>query len=525
MPIINHLFQEQKAYLPEDFQRAFLHTAKDGHHVKNIAEQLCSMRVGNKPVLEPVRNDEGLSPGHSAAFRFNYVGLLSVDDCLFLVLPKYYVPFDASRTGDAQSIEKIKSILAAIHRYNNNPKHNDQATAFEYDAYDDENANRLELISFLLNDYADNDLYQSTTHIHEHNGAGEICWPRTINQHLPYPVGDDAYVYLNYESERNIRSNETIIRRIHAAVITEISRHLHQTMLDRILDLPHSEPSNESPEEIGDNDMLMQLLHREMATQFVTRKRLLLQALIRYLEFSSASQKSILLAQGTCSFELVWEDICKKLFNDDESLHPIAPVTWAFNESMDWNGSSADDSIAGRIPDNIDDVPLQWACTTQTSNEENPHNSADLLPDIVTCVDDQVFIIDAKYYVPKYDVDLVKNRIRVSKAPSTKDITKQYFYYFGLAHTIGKTIHGNAFVMPGQIPLSTFTQTSQKLLTLRGIAYLPFMIPLMRSLYGTSIGGIIPIYEIHPECAIQLYLDKNLDSRKLALQQLSLMFK
>lgn len=50
-------------------------------------------------------------------------------------------------------------------------------------------------------------------------------------------------------------------------------------------------------------------------------------------------------------------------------------------------------------------------------------------------------------------------------------------------------------------------------------------IPLMKSLYGTIIGGIIPIYEMHPENAIRLYLDKNLDSGKLASHQFSLMFE
>ncbi len=41
----------------------------------------------------------------------------------------------------------------------------------------------------------------------------------------------------------------------------------------------------------------------------------------------------------------------------------------------------------------------------------------------------------------------------------------------------------------------------------------------MKSLYGTSIGGM------HPENAIRLYLGKNLDSGKLASHQFSLMFE
>lgn len=533
MSITDHLFQEHAVYSQEDLQRAMLHADQGELTSGNIAKQLCSIYVGKKPILEPIRDGSIPMDGVSAKFRFNYVGLLSAGNCLFLVLPKYYIPFDSQHITDELAIKKLKATLAAIRQYAKEPNHNDQATGFEYETGDEGNANRVELISFLLNDYADNDLYQSSTRIRERNGDGEIDWSRTIDRYLPYPTshdidGDIAYAYMDYESGRNACSNETIIRRIHAAVITEISRYLHRTMLDHILDLPHAEPSNESPSEIGDTEMLTRLLRSELATQFVTRKRLLIQALIRYLELDSVSQESALLAQGTCSFELVWEDICKKLFDDDERLHPITPTAWAFNDPPNWSDASSDISVAGKLPDSVDEISGLWKHVTHSlADDEGSNNDADLLPDVVTQTeDDRIFIVDAKYYVPWYMTGSAKRKASVSSAPSAKDVTKQYFYYFGLADALHKRICGNAFVMPGQIPLESEQQTqgTTNLLALRGITYLPFMVPLAKRLYGTSVGGAIPIYEMHPEAAIRFYLDEHCVFHKLASRQLSAMF-
>lgn len=533
-----HCFIEGNRYRAEELARAVvpLSDENDAFDASQVVALLRDMSVGKTPVLEPAGNN-GSSVQDSAEYRFNYVGMLSVANRLFLVFPKYYRPFRAGSIDDKTVADTMESILKAIGRYNSDSKHNDLATGYEYDFEDDGIDNQLELFSFLLNDYADNGLYQSSAHIHELNGAGEINWERTIDRYVPYSVGNDGdAAYIDYDSERNVRSNETIIRRIHAATITSISRYLEQSRLNRILGFPLAEPCDESPHDIGDTDTLLRLLRRELVSQFATRKRLLIRSLIRYVERDGNSQCTVLLAQGTCSFHLVWEDICKRLFADDEGLHHIAPTTWLFDDPVDWDGSCK--PITQRLPDSGQNTgtaahaPWRYA----TDSDADPE---DMLPDVVSrTADGGIVILDAKYYVPRYSHS-EEHRTTVTHAPSAKDVMKQYFYYFGLANgfddrntadAAAPAIHGNAFIMPAQVsPGSAHAEgersmPSRRLIAQRGVVYMPFMPGVMKRLYGSTVGGSVPVFEMQPEPAIRLYIDEAIDCNAFARKSLKRMF-
>lgn len=541
MDLSNHCFVEGAAYSPTALAKAALpSTGDNATGTAGVVSLLRDMHMGKKAVLEPI-HDSSSSTQPPTAYRFNYVGVLSVANHLFLVLPKYYAR-PASGTAAERLIAAMKGVLQAVGRYNADPRNNDSATGFEYDFGDDGVADRLELFTFLLNDYADNGLYQSTAHIHERNGDGEINWSRTIDLYTPYPADDGGSVaYIDYDSERNVRSDETIIRRIHAAVITSISRYLSVNRLNLLLDLPLAEPCDESPRDVGDPDMLARLLRRELAIQFVTRKRLLLQALIRYVEDDGSSRADMVLARGTCSFELVWEDICKRLFADEEELHHITPTTWMFDAMPDWFGDSRG-SLAERLPGDDADTKTRsrWEhCTAGDDNE----GASDMLPDVVSCTDDgRFYVLDAKYYIPSYSAR--HGKATVTHAPSAKDVMKQYFYYFGLAAGHAVTggnatadatgdvrgsagippIQGNAFIMPGRIAFDDPETDSRKLIALRGVVYMPFMPNVMNRLYGSVIGGSVPVFEMQPETAISLYMDESTDCHALAERNLNEMF-
>lgn len=536
MDLSDHCFVEGAAYSLAMLAKAALPPTGDNiTGTTGVVSLLRDMHMGKKAVLEPI-HDSSSSTQPPTAYRFNYVGVLSVANHLFLVFPKYYARPDSGIAAE-RLIAAMKGVLRAVGRYSADPRHNDSATGFEYDFGDNGVADRLELFTFLLNDYADNGLYQSTAHIHERNGDGEINWSRTIDRYAPYPVGDGSVAYIDYDSERNVRSDETIIRRIHTAVITGISRYLSVNRLHLLLDLPLAEPCDESPRDVGDPDMLVRLLRRELAIQFVTRKRLLLQALIRYVEDDGSSRETMVLARGTCSFELVWEDICKRLFADEEELHHIAPTAWMFDALPDWFGDGRE-ALEERLPGDDTDTKTRsrWEHCTASDDDEG---TSDMLPDVVSRTDDgRLYVLDAKYYVPSYSAR--RGKATVTHAPSAKDVMKQYFYYFGLAagHAVtggnatgdarGKAgippIQGNAFIMPGRIAFDDPETDFRKLIALRGVVYMPFMPNVMNRLYGSVIGGSVPVFEMQPETAIRLYMDESTDCRALAERNLSEMF-
>ena len=150
-----------------------------------------------------------------------------------------------------------------------------------------------------------------------------------------------------------------------------------------------------------------------------------------------------------------------------------------------------------------------------------------MLPDVVSCTDDgRFYVLDAKYYIPSYSAR--HGKATVTHAPSAKDVMKQYFYYFGLAAGHAVTggnatadatgdvrgsagippIQGNAFIMPGRIAFDDPETDSRKLIALRGVVYMPFMPNVMNRLYGSVIGGSVPVFEMQPETAISLYMDE-----------------
>lgn len=581
--IADCVFREQQPYTLAELRRARIAptdggsvsapAGSSGSDVSLLAlrDYLLSLRINNSPVFQQYA---GNTPGISTAdtYRFNFVGLLNVGQFMFLVLPKYYrgVTPDIIRGHETHMLDEFAAILDAIRQYLRNPKHKNDAIGFGYEAGTDNNSgNLIDLYRFLLEDFTENGLYHSSRRITELNGLGEIDWNRTVNQIVPLRSASSKPVYVDIVSTRSTADTTTIIRSIQAAVITDISRYLESSGLNMLFHLPTAEPSPKTLSELGDRDQLCRLLWKELHIQFVTRKRLLLRALIQYLEMYSSGQIMPLLAQGTCSFNLVWEDACKVMFNDEESLHATQPPQWDYHEPLDW----ADDH--------------RWTTTkTQISASEiteddsdEAHNAAGspLEPDVVALNRDgsRRYIIDAKYYIPRYRPVFPSERGKkpkgqVDHTPGLKDIVKQYFYLMALmpqemsegtvvnvaasdedggisrssADSRPSVIAGNAFVMPGQIPLIPELHSlgdadernaehstepyvppreHRKLLVRRGATYFPFMEKRLQAIYGEDVPSSIALFEMDPEQALRLYVGE--PDKTAGLERLASMFE
>lgn len=65
---------------------------------------------------------------------------------------------------------------------------------------------------------------------------------------------------------------------------------------------------------------------------------------------------------------------------------------------------------------------------------------------------------------------------------------------------------------------------NQRPIVQRGVVYMPFMPNVMKRLYGSAVGGSVPVFEMQPEPAIQLYIDDSTDCIAFAQANLQRMF-
>ncbi|PLS29182.1 LlaJI family restriction endonuclease [Bifidobacterium parmae] len=557
--MIKRFFIEGVHYSPEQIRDAWVvgdsHTTESSTtstdanaktaHSDDVVALLTSMNIGEKPLLESKKN----------GYRFNYVGVIAAGGYIFPILPKYYTYAPTEPIPADIASRMLVEALAAIRQYlRKKPKDRDELSFNPVKSSTPIVQNRLGLYRFLLEDFAQHGPYTSTRRIREFNGEGDIDWPRTINQIMPVLSRDDP-AYMELVTSRRTRESSNFIARIQLAMLTEISVFIEGTGLNDILRMPLFNQSRESLDDLGETEMLVRKLRQELNTQFETRKKLLLRNMINYFDDRSPADKSTVTAEGTGSFNLVWEDTCKTIFHNADLKLP--KPQWEFLPELEWmiNDHPGDDDTDNTT---VKDNETQ---EKQADEETNTTATNTLIPDVVNQDEKEdksvLYILDAKYYMPTYerkspsksdsqdpDNDSKgsdKSTGRIAHQPGIGDIIKQYFYMLALQRGLKLedkpgdgaddddkakskktiTIAGNAFILPSQRKLSD-DDSPRHLLVQRGRVSLAFMDSFEdgRSPY---MPDSILLYEMDAEQALRLYLDGT-TSTQTALDYLHHMF-
>ena len=469
-----------------------------------IVRCLLSMSIGEKRILRT--NAKG-------DLIFNYVGVIALYRHVFIILPKYYVP-DGRQVADMPWLTATaQDILAAVSRYREMRgavKTLDDVTFSPASPHVTAVQNQMGLYRFLLQDYAEHGPYREAIRIRERNGEGLIDWPDTINRINPVVTGSRP-AYMELITTRHRLDESNFIARVQESIIMEICTLMESSGLGDLFRLPSFTLAVQTLDALGDAEYLITRLERELTTRFDTRSKLLLNALIDYLRGNSRTVADTVVAEGTASFNLVWESICQRLFHDrsNELRMPKPHWTYRLDPDMTWDMNDASESIRQRP---IGAAGQSYETTGTDGTEErgraDPHT---LIPDVIN-KDDPTgwYILDAKYYIPTYETK------SICGAPGIGDIIKQYFYMMALAG--GKapiTVLGNAFIVPGRPIAGTEPETTRSnrqryRLLQRGNVKLDFI--------GAFLGDETPtndpeikLFEMNPEQAIRLYLDPSED--------------
>ena len=404
-PTINDLYIKEGSYTKAQIMKKLSLHGPAGDKIFQQLRTKGIIKLVKQEVSETDLNeiasdaDDGLEEavGGGSSYFFAFVGIILISGKLLKCYPKYI-------TKD-KPLKELKQVLKVIQRYNDNN--------LNLKLYNDELKEKqnepLNIMLTLLNDYYENGLYENNKDIIEDNGSGEIHWDKTINDSFTLISNNRPY-YLELKTKKRIYDETSYIKRLHAAILTQCSEELARADIIDLFELLPAEISDEQVEDFGDSDYILYRLEQEQAVQFNTRKNQLLRLMHAYIsnkkgDISEADFEMF----GTTSFEDVWEDVCKQVFNNqlNKSLRNLPIIHNKGNTKLI----------------NLIQKP-QWVAK---DNPEKPIPAQGTLqPDMITIYKKNgstIFLIfDAKYYL------VTLGHGKLAGNPGLESITKQYLY-------------------------------------------------------------------------------------------------
>ena len=381
---------------------------------------------------------------------FEYVGLLEYpteqQNYMLYFLPKYYDMAQVKSTKErldktAPVYKHFSLVLKTINKYRLEKSHsaikeNRLQTQLEQETETADHNSKLAVAVTLIEDYLENGVYTNMKNRRSLYGNGEIDWQHTINTINPV-IRDEAPYYFDYWTADRIVNTDTLIARLHEAIIKDCSISLAQWGLDELLELETPMPYEGELSDFGDKDGIVAIINQELSVQFITQKQNLLKLMRTYIELENTSITEGVSMFGTGSFHAVWEKVCGTVFGNQlyESIdQSLLPDELKEKRIEKWS------DIEARAKWRIGDA--------ETIDAESPDekDASKLRPDFVglNVKKKILYILDAKYYVPAF-----RDR-SVNGCPGVGDVNKQHLYQLTYHPLIKKNNWKvvNAFLMP-----------------------------------------------------------------------------
>lgn len=341
-------------------------------------------------------------------YVFTFVGVVIIGKRVLKCYPKYILEKD-------QPLEEMKQILKVLEKYK---KSKNQEIKFHDLNTDQDPINELSIMLFLLQDYHENGIYNQIHNIIEINGEGEVLWDNTINE-TQVLISQNRPYYLETKTIYSTYDEENYFKKLHECILTEISQRLEEADLIELLETEPLFFNNNSLEDFGDKEYILYKINQELSIQFNTHKQQILITMYKYICNYYNSKSNIGLSLfGTNSFNLVWEEVCAKTFNNqlDQKLKDLRlPV--GLNEEYEKYRNK-------RLVDIIEKP--KWVGYSEDNIMGVNEVKDTLIPDLISIYkkNDLWFfgIFDAKYYTISLTDD------KVEHCPGVGDVTKQYLY-------------------------------------------------------------------------------------------------
>ncbi|MBQ9096203.1 MAG: LlaJI family restriction endonuclease [Akkermansia sp.] len=394
----------------------------------------------------------------SREYSLSFVGVYAWKNRLVYALPKYtrklcdrgYLKLhDMDEHPEAG--QHLATVMQVLRRYNNKRVKESLSTSSDYtkDGY-------LALLVYIVTDYAHHGLYRDDRQEEQMNGRGRILWNKTIQSTYPF-IQDKRPYYMDLVVRHTVDDHDNFFTRLHLSIVNKCYEKLEKLGLIQLLSLPQITEDAAPDDDLGDDHYLKHRIRSEMGCQFDSRRRHILQLMLKYVEKEAErdTDHPDEMVFGSTAFHAVWEEVCREVFGKDErKQHEIAPPQWIF-EGKPWKG---------------------------------PEES--LEPDIIIKRPNAYWLFDAKYYLPQVNGNTVYG------LPGVGDVTKQFLYQQDLQEKKGadiRPIH-NAFLMP--LPDGELAQSAT--------APISFYARVSMPLFGQR--KYIYTFRIHPQTLYSAYL-------------------
>lgn len=255
---------------------------------------------------------------------------------------------------------------------------------------------------YILKDYVMRGYYKENIVEYHKSKTGKINWCRTIKTQRPY-IQDLNVFYLDFITKKTVVNENELITLIHQYCVYKSFQMLGWLYTNYLPVKPQLKFNQK---------LFINILKRKLATTFNDADKLLFKNLIVIVNNENDySLDSLSFSFGTNRFEYVWEKMIDRVYGETNKTDYFPKTHWHIYNS-----------------ENI-----------ITASENAP-----LEPDTIMINDNNIFVLDAKYY--KYGVTR-----RSFDLPGTSSISKQITYgeyIFKNKRSNSKTKVYNAFIMP-----------------------------------------------------------------------------
>ena len=343
-------------------------------------------------------------------YKFDYVGVI-VDKVqnntnILIVLPKY---LENTELADNEKKDYAKLLLQVFRRYAKDSLNKDNLDDLDY-LSENTQFNLLAIIDYLINDYIENGLYSNNLETHEYNGNGLIDWNKTIQDEFAL-ITNRQVIYTDFHTIIDEDDEEDYIRTLHQNILYQSFAFLEEISFLNILEYP-SLYIKQVKLIVQDIKYQVHAIDIEMRNVFSDRKINLLKAMKYFLQEESRLVSNTLFLYGTTSFKYIWEkSISCALGNQIDLFRDFLPSP-------------------------------QW--TQRESYRIMP--SSKLRPDTVRRINNDFFVVDAKYYRFPFTEEGQLN----TGNPGLGDISKQFLYVeaFKTNPTLRTCVYHNSFLIP-----------------------------------------------------------------------------
>lgn len=366
-------------------------------------------------------------------YVLTFVGVITIEGCVLKCYPKYL-------SSETQPIPELKQVLKVLEKYNSK----EQMIRMYNEVSDSSAFNLLAVMLFLLQDYFEHGAYTNTQNIVESNGSGDILWDKTINETFTLLSNNCPY-YPELLTTKRISDEFDFFTRLHESILSHCSKELERADILDLFDMVGVDISDETLDNFGEKEYILDRITRELSTQFNTRKQLLLKTLYAYVSSGNVLDHLDCFSMfGTNSFNLVWEHICGEVL-DDQLQKPLGALRLPTPLAAEYQPMRRSKLIE------LIDRP-QWKGTDETGVDFCKVASDTLIPDTVSIAyldgEYQFIIFDAKYY----NLQLAHDR-KLHGQPGIESITKQYLYQLAFQSFVEMhqiSVMRNCFLMPSE---------------------------------------------------------------------------